>query len=238
MFSRPHHQRIAKALAAFDPDLLARAHCYFAGGTAIVLQLDEYRESVDIDFLCADPAGYRLLRETVTSHTLGAILRAPLPYARDIRTQRDKISTYLSIDDTPVRVEFVLEGRIPISGQPHPQLAVPVLDRSDMYAEKLLANADRVLDRSQRSRDLIDLAFMIQAWGPIPTAAVEKATGAYGDAIRRHFELGIAMLQDRRYLETCMSAMSIDPEHADAILGVLTGSRLPARSDSHSGHDV
>ncbi|MGO3128158.1 MAG: nucleotidyl transferase AbiEii/AbiGii toxin family protein [Luteimonas sp.] len=168
IFDRPHHQRIAKALAAFDTDLLAQAHCYFAGDTAIVLQLDEYRESVDIDFLCADPAGYRLLRETVTSHTLGRLLRTPLPYARDIRTQRDKISTYLSIDNTPVRVEFALEGRIPINGQQHPQLAVPVLDRSDMYAEKLLANADRALDRSQRSRDLIDLAFMIHGWGPFP----------------------------------------------------------------------
>lgn len=222
MFERPHHRCIARALAAFDADLLAQAHCYFAGGTAIVLQLGEYRESVDIDFLCADPAGYRLLRETVTSHTLGAILRTPLPYARDIRTQRDKISTYLSIDDTPVRVEFVLEGRIPISGQPHPKLAVPVLDRSDMYAEKLLANADRALDRSQRSRDLIDLAFMIRGWGPIPAAAVEKATSAYGDAIRRHFELGIAMLQDRHYLEICLSAMSIDPGYADPILDALT----------------
>lgn len=224
MFERPHHQRIARALQAFDADLLTRAHCYFAGGTAIVLQLDEYRESVDIDFLCANPAGYRLLRETVTSHTLGAILQVPLPYARDVRTQRDKISTYLSIDDTPIRVEFVLEGRIAIEGGPLAQFPapIPVLDRQDMYAEKLLANADRALDRSQRSRDLVDLAFMIDRWGPIPGAAIDKAVGAYGTAIQRNIDLGIAMLQDRRYLDACLSAMSIDERCADTIMETLT----------------
>jgi hypothetical protein len=31
-------------------------------------------------------------------------------------------------------------------------LSVPALHRDDMYAEKLLANADRALDRSQMSR--------------------------------------------------------------------------------------
>lgn len=61
MFSRPHHQAILKALGELDTDLLVRAECWFGGGTAIVLMLDEYRESVDIDFLCSSQAGYRLM---------------------------------------------------------------------------------------------------------------------------------------------------------------------------------
>jgi hypothetical protein len=56
MFERPHHQRIATLLQAFDADLLLQANCYFAGGTAIVLSLGEYRESLDVDFLCASNA--------------------------------------------------------------------------------------------------------------------------------------------------------------------------------------
>jgi hypothetical protein len=174
MFERPHHQKIAKLLHAMDDDLLAEAKCYFGGGTAIALQLGEYRESIDVDFLCSDKDGYRLLRNAITPPTLGAILRSPVKHIRDVRTQRDKISTFLEIDEIPVRVAFVLEGRIDISGAIDPALSVPVLSREDMYAEKLLANADRALDRSQMSRDLIDLAMMIEAWRSIPATPWKK----------------------------------------------------------------
>lgn len=168
MFERPHHQKIAQILHAMDADLLTHAKCYFGGGTAIALKLGEYRESVDINFLCSDLVGYRLLREAITPPTLGAVLRAPIKHLREVRTQRDNTSTFLEVDGAAVRVKFVLEGRIAITGALDPELSVPVLCREDMYAEKLLANADRALDRSQMSRDLIDLAMMIQAWGPSP----------------------------------------------------------------------
>jgi len=59
MFERPHHQRIGKILHAFNAALLHETKCYFGGGTAIVLSLDEYRESLDIDFLCASNDGYQ-----------------------------------------------------------------------------------------------------------------------------------------------------------------------------------
>jgi len=50
MFTRPHHQRIAKVLESLDADLLKRHNCLFAWGTAIALGYGEYRESVDIGF--------------------------------------------------------------------------------------------------------------------------------------------------------------------------------------------
>ena len=53
MFERDHHNRIQTLLSALNTDFLAQNKCFFGGGTAIVLALDEYRESVDIDFLCA-----------------------------------------------------------------------------------------------------------------------------------------------------------------------------------------
>jgi hypothetical protein len=56
MFKRPHHQRIARVLAALDADLLHRHACWFGGGTCIALKQGEYRESVDIDFLLIRPA--------------------------------------------------------------------------------------------------------------------------------------------------------------------------------------
>lgn len=33
-----------------------------------------------------------------------------------MKTERDKISTFLEIDELPVKVEFVFEGRIPLAG--------------------------------------------------------------------------------------------------------------------------
>ncbi|WP_158641762.1 hypothetical protein [Candidatus Glomeribacter gigasporarum] len=38
---------------AFNSELLQEAQCSFGGGAAIALSLDEYRESADVDFLCA-----------------------------------------------------------------------------------------------------------------------------------------------------------------------------------------
>ena len=57
MFKRDHHQKIGKVLLALNPENLKKSECYFGGGTAIALSLDEYRESVDIDFLCASITG-------------------------------------------------------------------------------------------------------------------------------------------------------------------------------------
>lgn len=51
MFTRPHHQQIAKVLESLDADLLKQHNCLFAGGTAMAMRYGEYRESVDMDFL-------------------------------------------------------------------------------------------------------------------------------------------------------------------------------------------
>src|SRR5690606_15295470 len=101
MFKRPHHQRIEKVLARLNGPLLEEADCYFAGGTAIVLALGEYRESVDIDFLCASQAGYRLLRNTVTTQGLGDLFTDPVTYMREVKADRYGVRTVVSVDDVP-----------------------------------------------------------------------------------------------------------------------------------------
>lgn len=209
MFKRPHHQRIAQVLAALDADLLQQTQCYFAGGTAIVLLLDEYRESLDIDFLCASQDGYRLLRNLVNDD-LGPLLRTPVTHLRPVRADRYGIRTTLSVEGIPIKLEFVSEGRIPIDADPNPVLAVPTLSRDDMFAEKLLANADRGQDRSTMSRDIIDLAMMMRGWGPIPQAAWAKAEEAYGAQIKRAFIQSRALIQDGVYLASCLQKMQMD----------------------------
>jgi hypothetical protein len=221
MFDRPHHQRIAKILQALNSDLLLQAECYFAGGTAIVLSLAEYRESVDVDFLCASNAGYRLLRNTVTANGLGALLNEPLNHLREVHTDRYGIRTILEVDGTPIKVEFVREDRIQLSGYYDEILGVPILAKSDMYAEKLLANADRGLDKFVKSRDLIDLAMMIDCWGDIPKEALNKVHEAYGDHALNMLNKSVELIQDKTYFLSCLKAAHMDEGMVDRIPIIL-----------------
>src|SRR3954463_15864039 len=97
-FKRPFHADVSRHLARLDASFLAECSCYFGGGTRIVLELDEYRESKDIDFLCADKDGYRKLRETVSEQSLGRIAQAHVVLAREVRADMYGIRTRLGVD--------------------------------------------------------------------------------------------------------------------------------------------
>ncbi|MDR3054446.1 MAG: nucleotidyl transferase AbiEii/AbiGii toxin family protein [Zoogloeaceae bacterium] len=239
MFRRLHHQRIAKILHAFDADLLQAAECYFGGGTAITLALDEYRESVDIDFLCASNDGYRILRNAV-SNNLGGLLKTPLKHLREVRTDQYKIYTVLEIEEIPVKVELIREGRVSIQGALDPALNVPVLSRLDLYAQKLLANADRGLDRSAMSRDIIDLSMMIQSWGDIPKEAWNKACRAYGKQLTQAFQQSVDLISNPAYLADCLRKMHMDTRLIATIPATLktAADRMPVASDTQKHIDV
>jgi hypothetical protein len=80
-FVRPRHKLVLKALRALNAETLCRAECFFCGGTRIALALHEYRESADIDFLCASRTGYRALRAAVSDRSLGEIAAPGLKLA-------------------------------------------------------------------------------------------------------------------------------------------------------------
>ena len=220
MYKRPHHQRIAKILSSFDAERLSSAECYFGGGTAIVLSLGEYRESIDIDFLCSSNDGYRLLRNTV-SNELGSLLKSPLKHLRDVRADRDAIRTVIEIDGQPIKVEFLKEGNSPVTGAVDAKFGVPTLSRNDMFTQKLLANADRGLDKATSSRDIIDLSMMIHHWKEIPQESIEKAKLAYGDLVIRGLNKSIEFIQNRTYLADCLDRMKMDPSSIEVIYSVF-----------------
>lgn len=233
MYKREHHKRIQALLASLNTDFLKQNECYFGGGTAIVLALDEYRESVDIDFLCASQDGYRELRNTIDNGSLGAIFARPVELARDVRADRYGIRTFLRVDDVPVKFEIVSEGRIQIEGAVDPATGVPTLSRNDMYAEKLLANADRYRDKAVASRDIIDLAMMVGHWGQVPEAAWAKVRKAYGTSAERAYQGAIEMVSDRTYLSQCLAKMHMAPDLADQIPAVLRGETTLAPAARH-----
>lgn len=226
MFERPHHQRIAEALRALDARFLLEAECYFGGGTAIALQLGEYRESVDIDFLCASTSGYRRLREAVFARGFPALTRAPLHALRELRTDQYGLRTFVEVGGVPIKFEIVREARVELRGELSAELAVPVLCREDLFAEKLLANVDRANDRGTFNRDALDLGIMVSEWGAIPAAAFTKAELAYGPAVRAALEEATRRLRDPGWLAQCVAGLAMSPEDGQRALASLgsTGS--------------
>lgn len=196
MYRRHHHRLINQVLQGMNRGLLEDSSCLFGGGTCIALQIDEFRESRDIDFLCSDPTGYRNLRQEVFGHGLKRMFSSGVDLLREPRADQYGVRTVLSVDGQPIKFEIVREGRIAIAGETIEALPVPCLSRNDLYAEKLLANADRWADKSVMSRDIIDLAMMINHWGPLPEPAVQKAEDAYGQAVMKSFDKATKSLRE------------------------------------------
>lgn len=208
---REHHRLVMHVLQAMDADFLTQHHCWFGGGTRIVLELDEYRESVDVDFLCADTAGYRAIRETVTNASFGKLFTVQPELLRDVRADRYGVRSWLKVEGKPIKIEIVSEGRIALSGYNVPGLPVPVLTREDCIAEKLLANTDRGRDSANRSRDLIDLAYMAAAWPDEGfSSALSRAQGAYGDSVLRELLWTLDCFKDTDYKQRCTTSLALE----------------------------
>jgi hypothetical protein len=214
LFEREHHRRIAAVLGALNAEVLAAHACWFGGGTAMALRYGEYRESVDIDFLVSDLAGYRALRQLLTGPAgLGAITRAGavLTQARELRADQYGLRTLVREGGMVIKFEIVLEARIAFD-LPGPDDAianVATLTPLDLAAGKLLALADRWRDDTVFSRDLIDLA-MMRPSKALLHAAIAKAAEAYGDSIEASLAKAVQDLRDRPHrLDACMGAMQM-----------------------------
>ncbi len=114
MFERTHHRRIAQVLTLLDGDVLRKQQCWFGGGTACALLHREYRESVDVDFLVSDVGCYRALRQLLTGPRGVLELMPPeqelVVQIKAVRADQHGIRTSVSVDETPVKFEVVLEG--------------------------------------------------------------------------------------------------------------------------------
>jgi Nucleotidyl transferase AbiEii toxin, Type IV TA system len=211
LFDRPFHQRIARVLEALDAPLLLKHRCLFGGGTAIALSHGEYRESVDVDFICSSIDGYRELRSLVSRAGADALLRTPLALLREPRIDQYGIRWAFAVDATPVKFEIVFEGRVALA-DPGPADRIEgvwTLTRDDMVTTKLMANSDRWADDVVHSRDLIDLA-MLADDGILPAAAFAKAKRAYGESVVTDLAKAKAHLLDREgRMRHCMRALGV-----------------------------
>ena len=224
-FTRPAHRKVHAMLSRLDSEFLARARCFFGGGTRIVLELGEYRESRDVDFLCSDLEGYRLLREGISETSLGPIQTSDLSLAREVRADQYGIRTFIELEEVKLKFEIIREARIELDGEAVGGLPVASLTRRHCFAEKFLANADRGLDTSTLSRDIVDLAFMIEGWSKEDAVAgMAMARTAYGDAVSRALAaVTRKMSEDKTYRKRCVDGLDIsEPKILGAGIKALT----------------
>lgn len=220
MFKRNHHLRIAAILQSLDSEFLKAQQCYFGGGTAIVLKNDEYRESIDIDFLVSNLESYKKLRQALTScKGLNAILKIPnsINITREIRADQYGIRTLLDAGNgVEVKFEIVLEARINLElpSKEDSICGITTLSKLDMATTKILANSDRWYDDSVFSRDLIDL-LMLDLSPEQLHLALKKASVAYGDSAIKDLEKAATSIQNRSgRLGECMDALKMDMPEA------------------------
>lgn len=189
-FRRQSHQVIAEILERFDPVFLGREGIAFGGGTRIALELDEYRESVDIDLICPTTSSYRAVRQTVHGNGLGVLLRAPLDLARDVRASRDKVVTAIVHAGKVVKLEILSFPDWNLGCVDHPWFPVPILDHTACFATKLTAANDRGF--AFPYKDVVDLLMMRAAWGEVHAAAIAEAERHYGPNVLSKAEAAIA----------------------------------------------
>jgi hypothetical protein len=194
---------------------LREHHCYFGGGTAIALLQDEYRESVDIDFLVSDKERYRELRNLLTDPAgIFAIAKegAKLVLAREIKADQYGIRTTIQSGEVSVKFEIVLEGRIAFDEQSSRNSIenISTLTKLDLLTSKLLANSDRWNDSIVYNRDILDFVMLSPTKNEFDSA-LKKAYQAYGDAVHRDLNRAAnKLLTQDGWLELCMNRLKID----------------------------
>lgn len=109
-------------------------------------------------------------------------------------------------------------GKIPIGDAVHAMwMSLPLLSITDLFVEKLLANSDRGADSDELARDLVDLAILRLAHGPIPEASWAHAEGAYLAAPRLDLRRAAErFLADANYQARCFARLGV--ERGDDVL--------------------
>lgn len=230
-YERPQHNNILQLLNGMDGSLLTHCQSYFGGGTAIVLQNGEYRLSLDVDFLCADIDGYRELRSiAVAEGGVEALFGPTVEVKREFRADQYGIRGIIVLDGQATKVEFVRESRTHLEGTFDEFLGVPVLSIESQFAEKLMANADRCLDRAVAYRDAIDLGYLVTAAGEIPAEAAARAEKAYGTEITKKMRQVLEILgqpAERVRAAETLQMNAEDVQTAAANLASAAASRWP-----------
>lgn len=212
-----HHKLIKSVLNNFNTDFFFTNSIYFGGGTRIALEIDEYRESIDVDFLCPDMESYRAVRQEVTSNSLGNLVKNEFNYAREIKFDRYGVRTFIKEENTPIKLEIVSFDNYDLVADSRELFPVPFIDHESCFYTKLLANSDRCLQA--QCKDIIDILAMHDAWGGIPQSAITKAERHYGSSVLKDLIRSLKDIQtQKKHYYSLAEGMLIKPEFAQKLI--------------------
>ncbi len=202
---------------------------------AIVLKLDEYRRSLDVDFLCASVDGYRELHCAATERGLSAFFGS-MKALRDLRIDPYGLRTILEFEGLQIKFEIIRKGLVALGGVMDAELGVPTLEFEDMVTEKLLANADRCQDRSVAYRDAFDLGMMIEHFCALPSELIEKAKADYGSDVEQKLGWITDRLEDDAERRAAADALEMEDATASLAVSALRReiARLSLKPEIHS----
>ncbi|MEZ8062149.1 MULTISPECIES: nucleotidyl transferase AbiEii/AbiGii toxin family protein [Vibrio] len=217
-YSIKHHQVIESALKNFNADFFCENQITFGGGTRIALELNEFRESIDIDFLCPNKASYRAVREQVTNVSLGSLVHEQFEYAREIMANRYGVRVFIKYQETLIKLEFVSFDNYELTPiQCDTKFPVPYLDQRSCFYTKLLSNSDRKLQEPYK--DILDILAMYKSWGSIPDIAITQAESHNGKIIVRDLKESLQDIIDfpEKYIEAS-EVVKMNSEWVDDIV--------------------
>lgn len=226
MFDRLQHRRIAFILQNLKKENLAACGCLFGGGTALSLQLGEYRESVDIDFSCGSTEHYAKLRKGFFDEGASFLFHHDLTLSRELRADRSALRCTIDLKDgeKPIKFEIILEGYL---GGLLPSITqvcdIPCLHPQDSMATKLMANADRGLDEAFAFRDLIDFIIATDHFGPISSESLARIKKTYDDTAEKSaVKTARYLVEHPKKLETAFLELSINDDVTSLIKKKIT----------------
>lgn len=232
-FRHPHHQNIAAVLKNIDKQFLGSHGIAFGGGTAIALKNDEYRVSVDIDFMVSDKDSFRKARESIKLNSLQSIFNTSVDY--DLR-QADKyaIRAFVFQAGVQIKLEVVFDAYLDLKLAPRDEwiLEIPTLSTESLIAGKLLANSDRWQDSAVFSRDILDLTLMNKPPGSLKVG-LALATAAYDSNVASSAVRAIDQLLDEPgRLARCIDALTIQKLSLAALTTRLSAFKLELEAAS------
>ena len=197
-------------LARLDNNLLHQHRVVLGGGALIGMLHGQLRYSRDLDFLIA-PQDYNKLAYRLRSGESVFAFQDNLEVSEP-RIDRYGIRYPVRVKEGgekfTFKVEIISEWNMQID-TPESIYNIACLNECDRISAKLLANVDRGYDSSKFSRDLIDLA-IIASQSKIPSAAIDKATGIYPDALSALIK-SIQRFQDYpNYRDKCYENLQIN----------------------------
>jgi Nucleotidyl transferase AbiEii toxin, Type IV TA system len=221
-FNNKHHQNILKVLNSLNSELLEDTLAYFGGGTVISLDNNEFRFSNDIDFICSvNSDGYKRLRNYIYDNGVHSLFKnnSEIIVMNDLRDQYGIRFVSCGVD-FKIKTEIIAEVRFILDSPRYlKESSVPCLSVSDCFTSKLLANSDRFLDTSVKSRDLIDLCFL-RLKSEIPNRAIKKAEEAY--EVIRPLKRAISNFQNKpEFRNKCYGALGITDDVIPLIIDGL-----------------